>query len=244
MTKIEIDELHHRALVRFVSEEGKRQANMESIIDQARPQVNDDARPQDMKEDWIANFLDKCRLTSDTQMQQLWSKILAGEANAPGKYSKRTVDFVGSMDKSDAETFTRLCRFAWMIEDLTPLVYDLRINRIYAEHGIVFDGLKHLDEIGLITFEPGRGFARTDLPEIVPVAYHGGCMNIRLGEQHRNEVPTGQVLFSKIGHELAPLTNAEPVPGFVEFVVRRWTGLCRLSVYSDVPRDRTPGPQS
>lgn len=30
-------------------------------------------------------------------MQTLWARILAGEANAPGKFSKRTVNLVGSL---------------------------------------------------------------------------------------------------------------------------------------------------
>ena len=35
-----------------------------------------------MEEDWIANFFDKCRIVSDSEMQSLWARVLAGEANA------------------------------------------------------------------------------------------------------------------------------------------------------------------
>ena len=46
-------------------------------------------------------------------MQILWARVLAGEANAPGTYSKRTVNLLSDFDKSDAELFTKLCGFGW-----------------------------------------------------------------------------------------------------------------------------------
>jgi hypothetical protein len=40
---------------------------------------------------------------------------LAGEANRPGSFSKRTLSTVSDLDKRDAEVFTTLCRFGWRI---------------------------------------------------------------------------------------------------------------------------------
>ena len=110
---IEIDELQKRALQRFVVEEAKKQSNIEEITAKALPQVKDEAQPENIEDDWITNFFDKCRLISNDEMQILWSKVLAGEANSPGTYSKRTVNFLGSLDKSDAFLFQSLCGFAW-----------------------------------------------------------------------------------------------------------------------------------
>ncbi len=60
-------------------------------------------------------------MISDEQMQALWAKILAGEANGPGRFSKKTVNIVASLDKSDAEAFTTLCGFAIKILQGHPL---------------------------------------------------------------------------------------------------------------------------
>ena len=54
-------------------------------------------------------------------MQDLWSRVLSGEANAPGTYSKRTVNFLSDLDKADAELFAKLCGFGWVIGDFVPL---------------------------------------------------------------------------------------------------------------------------
>jgi hypothetical protein len=233
--QIEITELQHRALRRFVVEEAKKQNNMESITAKALTQLEENASPQDVEDDWITNFFDKCRLISDEEMQVLWAKVLAGEANAPGKYSRRTVSFLSSMDKSDAFLFTRLCGFAWTIAgDVRPLVYDVE-NKIYKEHGITFEHLKHLDEIGLLTFEHLGAYQQTRLPEVAQVAYYRTVVNIKFEEEEDNKLELGHVLLSKVGEELAPICGSEPVTGFIEFVLANWIRR-GLVVYSDWPR--------
>lgn len=166
--QIEITEMQQRAFVRFVAEEAKKQANIESITRKALEDVKDDARPQDVEDDWISNFFDKCRLISDKEMQSLWAKVLAGEANSPGRYSKRTVNFLSSLDKSDAALFTQLCGYGWFLSNVVPLIYNEN-DEIYMKHGINFDSLKHLDNIGLLSFEPLAGYQRTRLPEVVTI---------------------------------------------------------------------------
>ncbi len=108
-TEIQITDLHRRAMHRFIEEEAERQKNIEDITAKALPQLAEGARPDAMEDDWVTNFFDKSRIVSDTQMQDLWSRVLAGEANAPGTYSKRTVNFLSDLDKIDAELFSKLC---------------------------------------------------------------------------------------------------------------------------------------
>jgi len=115
VSQIEVTDLHRRAMHRFLEEEAKKQQNIESITSKALPQVGDSAVPDQVENDWLTNFFDKCRLISDEDMQVLWSKVLAGEANKPGKFSKRTIGLLSSLDKSDALLFQRFCAFGWMI---------------------------------------------------------------------------------------------------------------------------------
>lgn len=68
---------------RLFAEEAKKQANIEAITLKALPDVKPEAKTEGVEDDWIANFFDKCRLISDEQMQSLWARILAGEANSP-----------------------------------------------------------------------------------------------------------------------------------------------------------------
>ena len=53
------------------------------------------------------------------------AKLLAGEANKPGKYSKRTIELVALFDKKDAQLFNDLCTFCWFDgKKVYPLIYN------------------------------------------------------------------------------------------------------------------------
>ena len=116
---------------------------MEDITAKALPSLSEDANPDSFEDDWIVNFFDKCRIVSDKEMQELWSLVLAGEANTQGTYSKRTVNFLADLDKNEAQLFTKLCGFVWKIESLQPLIFEYQ-SEIYNCHGIHYESLNHL----------------------------------------------------------------------------------------------------
>jgi hypothetical protein len=81
--QIQISDIQRRAFYRWLDEEARKQRNIEDITRLALPEVKEESQPEKIEDDWIANFFDKCRLISDSEMQQLWSNVLAGQANAP-----------------------------------------------------------------------------------------------------------------------------------------------------------------
>ena len=124
-----------------------------------------------MADDWITNFFDKSRIVSDGDMQQLWARILAGEANAPGAFAKRTINLVADLDKSDAELFMCLCGFCWMIGDLVPLAFDVN-DEVYRRNSISFNALTHLESLGLVRFDDFAGFAKLRVPKQITPYFH------------------------------------------------------------------------
>jgi len=238
--EIERAERLQRAAFRFLAEQMKHQENIESIIDKALPGVSEQAKPEQVEDDWIANFFDKCRLISDDEMQRLWARILAGEANSPGKFSKRTVGLLASMDKSDASMFSTLCRFACTIPPLTPIIYGYT-QEMYAQHGITFAFLTHLESIGVIrlNLDPTFYFTVDDLDQNTMVDYFGSKIPISFagneGMRKRNELSIGQAMFTQAGEQLAGICGAKPLDGFLEFLKRSWAGYA-------VPRPEVFGP--
>jgi len=219
--QIEITDLQHRALARFVSEEAQKQANIESITEKAIPQLNASSNPQNMENDWITNFFDKCRIVSDEDMQLLWAKVLAGEANSPGTYSKRTVNSLGSLDKRDAQLFTNLCSFGFVIfEELTPLIYDEQ-SSIYNDQQIDFNTLTHLDSIGLIRFEPLTGISKTKLSQHIDIYYHGTAFKAEFKNPENNNMEIGKAILSSTGKELTKICDSKPIDGFLDYVIGR-----------------------
>ncbi|MBO1223639.1 MAG: DUF2806 domain-containing protein [Candidatus Scalindua sediminis] len=220
-SEIEITDLHRRAMHRFVEEEASRQENMERITEKALPQLSEGSDPSTMDDDWVTNFFDKSRIVSDEEMQDLWSSVLAGEANVPGTYSKRTVNFLGDLDKKDAELFQALCSFGWIIGNFTPLVFSPQDN-VYNDRGLNFNTLTHLDSIGLIQFNSLSGFRRTGLPKTFTVWYCQQPIALTMEKESENQLPIGNILLTKVGEELATVCKAPGVDGFVDYVKEKW----------------------
>ena len=220
-SEIEITDLHQRAAQRLIQEEAKRQKNMEDIIDKAEPHLNEEAKPEAIEDDWITNFFDKSRIVSNTEMQSLWARVLAGEANTPGTYSKRTVNLLSGFDKSDAELFTRLCGFGWLIGDVVPLVFDVKAE-IYNRHGINFDTLSHLESIGLVQYAGLSGVVKNISVKRFVVLYYGKPLSLEMPEDANNTLEVGKIFLTKIGQELAPICGSKSVDGFYEYVKDQW----------------------
>jgi hypothetical protein len=220
-SQIQVTDLHKRAMRRFLEEEAKKQSNMECITAKALPLLEEKSLPQNVEDDWITNFFDKSRIVSDTDMQKLWSRVLAGEANAPGTFSKRTVNLLADLDKRDAELFTNLCGFGWVFGNVVPLVFDVQ-HEFYNRHGINFSTLSHLETLGLIQFDNITGYVSTKLPKSITLSYYGTPVELTLPDYAQNQLSLGRTLLTRAGQELACVCGSKPVEGFFEFVCKRW----------------------
>jgi hypothetical protein len=228
MSKLEITELEQRALQRFLEEETIKQRNIESIISEALPQINANADPSRVDNDWIANFFNQSKLTSDVEMKKLWGAILAGEGNSPGAFSKRTVNIVASLDKQDAELFAKLNNFRWYLgSEIHILIYDTE-EEIYNENGINFASLQHLDSLGLINFEPLAGYATKGIP--TPDGYRNTIISYFdtwailefPNDLSTNTLNVGSVFLTRAGKELSQICKPQPIAELSEYIFKKW----------------------
>jgi len=219
---IEIDGLRNRAIQRLIVEEASRQENIEQIAAQAIPMLDEKADPTSMDDDWISNFFEKARRVSSDDMQTIWSRILAGEANAPGSFSRRTVNYLDDLDRRDAHLFQALCGFGWHIGTFRPLVFDEEAE-IYNTRGITFASLKHLAGIGLLDFNSISAFSQRGVPELLVVSYQGRELALVFeGGAKKRSLNIGKVLLTQVGQELSSVCSPEVVDGFFEYVQKRW----------------------
>jgi hypothetical protein len=220
-SEIQVTDLHRRAMHRFLTEEANKQSNIEGITQKALPLIGEKASPEKVENDWITNFFDKCRIISDQDMQSLWSRVLAQEANSPGAFSRKTVNLLSDLDKSDAELFTRFCGFAWAMGGVVPLIFDVQ-DEIYNRQGINFGSLTHLNDLGLVLFQNLAGFVKIKLPRVSKIFYYGRSIELTLPADADNSLDVGKVLLTRAGEQLAPVCGSSPVAGFFDFVYDRW----------------------
>lgn len=221
LAQIEIRDIERRALERFLHQETRKQENIESITAQAAKALPPDANVDALDEDWVAHFFKQCDEVSDKGMQTLWARLLQGEATLPGTFSKRTVDFISTIDKKDAALFTAFCKFVWVIGEPNPLIYEID-NEVYGREGITFATLKHLDAIGLISFESVSGYARKGFTKYSHVFYYGRPMTLEFPNDANNQMSIGHALLTSTGRELVPICGSVRNQEFYEYVVGQW----------------------
>jgi hypothetical protein len=98
LDKIDIKErIKHR---RFLTEL-RRQHNLEEIGYKALEFLPKNSEPQKISIDWINSYMTNAQDVGEEELRTLWAKILAGEANKPGKYSKRTLSYLQDFSLED-----------------------------------------------------------------------------------------------------------------------------------------------
>ena len=226
-TEAEIESLglRMRAAARFLNEETMKQANMENIVLQSLDLVDEGtANPDGMENDWIVNFFERARIVSDEDMQALWARILSGEANVPGSFSRKTINAMADLDKRDADLFSKLCGFGWKIDGKTTLALLRTMDEIYQVSGISADDVVRLVGLGLISPIPSSGFA----PElhfskdVVDCSYFGRKVRLRFKDDRSRSMYIGLWELTPAGLELFALCRPKPVAGFFEYIYDEW----------------------
>ena len=143
--EIEITDLHRRAAQRWIAEQGQQQESMENTITKAIPQLNEDADPNAIEDDWIIKFFDKSRLVTDKDVQGLWASILAGEANSAGSYSPKTLTTLADMNQKSLSLFSAFCSLCLVNLDdpneflNSPSYFKIKEARLPIIRGIIHD---------------------------------------------------------------------------------------------------------
>ena len=97
---------------RIEFQEKKRQANIASVVREAAAELGDKEVPdREPDPDWTARFFNDVQDVSSKELQRIWSKILAGEVETPGRTSLRTLSILKNMSRKHAEIFSTLSRY-------------------------------------------------------------------------------------------------------------------------------------
>lgn len=233
--ELEVDDIRRRALRRFLDEEVAHQRNMESVTEAALKHVTEAANAQRIGQDWLVNFFDKARLISEGDMQELWARVLAGESNGAGSFSRRTVNILGDMDATDAELFKTLCSFTWDVGGtIQPLIFDAS-HELFKRHGLKFVDIQHLASLGLIAFSPTGGYRMIEMEGEVTARYWENDLQLFPGAGGGFDV--GQVIMTRAGLDLAAIVDTTEVPDHVPYVREQWSKILAKNPDPDVPPD-------
>ena len=225
---LEVQALIDRAATRSLLEDVREQEIIEKIVAKTIPALSHNATPATLDNDWLANLLAKCRNTSDEEMQNTWARILAGEANSPGSFSRKTINIVADLERADAEQFVLLCRFAWTMNGTPiPLTYDLS-HPIYGSLSLNHNVCMHLADLGLIQFMT-LGFHQVHLITDMISSYQ--CRSFKI--EHTGGgllLNVGKTVFTEAGEQLLSIVDHSPMDGFCDYVIQQ-LGQQNIQIY-------------
>ena len=91
---------------RIEFQEGKRQANITSVVRDAADDLGDKEVPdQEPDPDWTTRFFEGVQDVSSEDMRKIRARILSGDVEEPGGTSLRTLSILKDMSRRDAEAF-------------------------------------------------------------------------------------------------------------------------------------------
>lgn len=217
----EYDPITKAALISNAKKSVKEYSNQRVIIQHAIENMKNTSEPKKIDDDWIAQFMDKSRLVSDSDFQLIWGRILAEECNNPGNVPKGLLHILEQMDKHDAERFSLLCTFSVYVtegdrEYYMPVVPNDSFHSYYVEKGLNYDALIDLQALGLIEMSMG-GLAPEYSVQFseVPIRACYFDKYYELSEETA-EVYCGNVIYTKTGQALCSAITVEEQEGFFE----------------------------
>lgn len=202
--------LMQRAGTRLALQETIKQANIESVVDNAYEilEKEENCSQEPVEQGWINRFFDSVATVTDEDLQQLWGKVLAGEVKQPRSFSLRTLETLKNLSKHEAELFQKIAPY------IIGLNGDLFLSsnfEILEKYGIKYGDIINLDECGLIS---SNSFVSLDstLSETKPIAlYNKMRLAIIQGtESTEISISIGAFSLTKVGQELYNLLDCMP----------------------------------
>lgn len=208
---LEADELAQRAGKRLLVKEIARQGNIERVISLTREKLDEEVSDDPVSVDWAARYFDIIQDVSEIEIQEIWSKVLAGEIKQPGTFSLRTLEVLRNIDTNEARIFA---------QNICPLVFDgqliIRIdgNAHLKEYGLKYGQVVQMRDAGLVC--EGDQIVKEENNKLLELK-HGSQLLTFQTEQKTFQLPL--LLLSTAGQELYGLNDSEPNIQYREDVI-------------------------
>lgn len=125
----EDEQILSRAMNVFAADLVEKQRNKESVFAIAAKELKEGVSFVDtgrvVDDDWLGEFARLAAARSNTDVQLLLGKILAGEIREPGSFSPLTLQILMTLTPSVAKTFEKLCNVAigWKSDEGSTLAF-------------------------------------------------------------------------------------------------------------------------
>lgn len=202
--KLASEVLDERVTERLTHRETKRQDNLEAIASAAAAHLPEQVSKEPVDEDWKTRFFTIAEDVSNSDMQDLWGKVLAGEVARPGAFSLRSLETLRNLSQHEAELFRRL-RY---------LTADRGILKVsgndLSEFGITFEEILDLRAAGLVADgELSLTFALPEATKWLAIEHNGALILLEPQTPEVKSIIFEAFVLTSVGIELKQLIKPE-----------------------------------
>lgn len=161
------------------------------------------------------------------EVRELWGRILAGEVNKPGSFSKRTLTILSDMGKAEAESFVKLCSYSTglvasaggervIAGALIPVLSRDESRTSFNRGKVRLEELSMLDSFGLID----KSLLNINtIPKGMPFPYlANNALVIAKNSTEEKEIRFEGAAFHSAGLELSRICNIGSAPDLADIL--------------------------
>lgn len=200
-------------------EGARKEINSAKAVLHAEEQLASDPQEppnREIEEDWLFAWREYAGRVAAEDLQRLWGSVLAGEVKSPGKYSMRTLEFLKTLSKEEAEAISKLARYS----------IDGRIARsqkTYLEaQGISFALLLRMQEMGVLSGVESAGLNVTyktiSVEKFILALLSNGKALIAEHDDPAKTLQLEVYVLTAVGVQILGLGTFEPDPEYLNCV--------------------------
>jgi hypothetical protein len=166
-------------------------------------------------------------------MQNLWAKVLAGEANVAGSFSKRTLSFLSDLSAKEARMIEIFLSLGIEMGSVPRVIINNYQDPFLKKRRINFQYIIDLQSLGILIHE-GNGYTAQNQNGSTFISYFNEiiCIKFRAGTSSIN---VGHVLLTPLGKEIYRLCNRSEDPSYFEHLLWGWAGAGAI-IYCPYPK--------
>lgn len=168
----------------------------------------------EIEDDWLFTWREYAGRISQAELQELWGRLLANEFKAPGTFSLRTLNFLKTLNKKEADLICKLGEFV-----ICDRVIDIHNFTIPIE----FEDFLHLHSIGVLDSIPNsvQSRFRSDFDDRFYSELLSKNKKIVLSHDDGSRCVSQKVIaLSNVGVEVLKLACVDLNEGYLNAVVK------------------------
>lgn len=207
-------------------------SHVEEAVCSAERFLEDDRQYEMPKREFVDDFVAAAEDVNDRDVLLMFGRILAGEMESPGSFSKRTMDVLSKMNRTEAEVFQKVCGFSTYVlldpddclEKESPVVA-LKSDDGYHSYNngkVTIDEMSILNVIGILdttlctTVKVPQGVRRFFYTA------HGIISVANDGDSGEKETEFSSSVFLPTGIELARICSVGSDPELYGFLTDKF----------------------